>query len=510
MSTQMEVEVEGVEVVTTAEIIRLGATDGNFFNKTFFAKTVRQDSPNFHNEIQTDLDSHHRFINIQVFRDGAKTSLLRMYAAKRIAYGISRTILYIGKSEGHAVRSVRWLRRQIEFNRRFTQTFQLSPGKKWQDTECEIVHGLASDGEPKVSWILGAGITGSIRGINFDDYRPDLIIVDDVVDEENAATPEQRHKINNLMYGAVKQSLAPASESPLAKLVALQTPLNKEDYSTMALEDPEWMSKKYGCWTEETKNLPLDQQESSWPQRYPSDVVRNEKRAAIKRNQLSIFLREKECKLVSPETATFKEDWLRYYDVLPEHMSTVLAIDPVPPPSPQQVASGMANKDYEVLLVMGASGPDYYLLDVIAHRGHVPSWTITQFFQMAEKWRPGKVRVEGTQYQRTLSWLLKNAMEERRQYYVIDDLADNRNKVTRITDSYSGPCSNGHFYVKKEHTEFIAQFIEYPDVSHDDILDAGAMAITALTGMGQTIDSLNSIMKEEEEIDDLVYSRGAP
>jgi phage terminase large subunit-like protein len=278
----------------------------------------------------------------------------------------------------------------------------------------------------------------------------------------------------------------------------------------MALEDPEWMSKKYGCWTEETKNLPLDQQESSWPQRYPSDVVRNEKRAAIKRNQLSIFLREKECKLVSPETATFKEDWLRYYDVLPEHMSTVLAIDPVPPPSPQQVASGMANKDYEVLLVMGASGPDYYLLDVIAHRGHVPSWTITQFFQMAEKWRPGKVRVEGTQYQRTLSWLLKNAMEERRQYYVIDDLADNRNKVTRITDSYSGPCSNGHFYVKKEHTEFIAQFIEYPDVSHDDILDAGAMAITALTGMGQTIDSLNSIMKEEEEIDDLVYSRGAP
>ena len=52
---------------------------------------------------------------------------------------------------------------------------------------------------------------------------------DDVIDEENSATPEGRAKLEDLLYGAVKGSLAPATEFPDAKLVMLQTPLNKEE-----------------------------------------------------------------------------------------------------------------------------------------------------------------------------------------------------------------------------------------------------------------------------------------
>ncbi|MGH7473060.1 MAG: hypothetical protein ACREJW_03890, partial [Candidatus Methylomirabilales bacterium] len=160
-------------------------------------------------------NAKYRYLNVIVFRGGAKTTLLRTYTAKRIAYGISRTILYVGASEPHAVRSIQWLRTQVDKNVRFSSAFGLSPGRKWQENEIEISRGIDGTG----AWVLGVGITSnSLRGINFDDYRPDTIIIDDAINDENAATAEQRLKIRDLILGALKESLAPESEEPNAKL----------------------------------------------------------------------------------------------------------------------------------------------------------------------------------------------------------------------------------------------------------------------------------------------------
>ena len=101
-------------VVSLSEVVELGLIESELFCRTFFGRTVRQPSPPFHEEIWKLLDSRDRLVNIQVFRGGAKTSILRMYAARRIAYGLAHTILYIGKSESHAIRSVKWIRRQVD------------------------------------------------------------------------------------------------------------------------------------------------------------------------------------------------------------------------------------------------------------------------------------------------------------------------------------------------------------------------------------------------------------
>ena len=488
------------ETLSSRELIELGAVDSDFFTHTFFPKTVRLSSPPFHTEIWKILESSARYVNIQVFRDGAKTSLLRMYTAKRIAYALSSTILYIGKSEGHATRSVRWIRRQIETNRRFAGTFRLSPGKKWQDMECEIIHGLVE----RPITILALGITGSTRGVNVDDYRPDLIVVDDVIDEENSATAEQRQKITGLIYGALMNSLAPATETPDAKLAMLQTPLNREDASVLALDDRTWTSARFGVWTKETEHLPLAEQESVWPERYPSATLREEKEGYINRNQLSMWLREKECKIVSPETSAFKPNWLRKYDLEPENMYTIMAIDPVPPPSDKQIAQGLRKKDYEALVVMGRKGPNFYLLDYSLNRGHEPDWTIMEFFRLALKWHPRRVIIEAVAYQRTLLWLLKKAMTHQRRYYVVEPFTDQRSKFDRIVDAFSGPASNGHFYIQESHNDFITQFSDYPDVQHDDLLDAGSIALSALASSAASA-SFSDILEEEKDIPAIQY-----
>lgn len=496
--------------LTPQEMVELGAVDSLFFAETFFPKTMKHKSPPFHRKIWEKLDGNDRLVSLQVFRGGAKTSICRVFGAKRIAYGSAHTILWVGKSQEHALHSVKWLRKQVEFNRLYANTFQLRPGSKWQDVECEIIHGI--DEYPIT--VLALGVTGSVRGVNIDDYRPDLIILDDILDEENTSTPVQRKKTEDLVYGALKESLAPASESADAKMVMLQTPHNIEDVSVKSLSDSEWAHERFSCWTKETENVPLAEQESSWPERFPSEVLRDDKKAYIQRNQLSIFIREKECRIVSQETSTFLPHWLRFYDLAPERnsMKIVMTIDPVPPPSQVELDKGLKGKDSECILVMGRKDKDFYLLEYALKTGHEPSWTITEFFRLARKWGPSRTIVESIAYQRTLAWLLRQAMEQQRQWFFIFENSDKRSKFTKIVDGLTGVASSGHLFVRPEHADFIQQFNEYPDVQHDDVLECGAVACSALQGlMYEDQEEIErDLLDDEKHIKPVKMIRGAP
>lgn len=461
------------------EMVQLGSVDSEFYCQTFFPKTVRQPFASFHHDAWKRLESSARLVNLLMFRGSGKTSHCRLYTSKAIAYGISRTIFYTGKSEGHAIRSTSWIKKQVEHNRLWADTFHLRPGEKWQDTEFEIIVG-----EQELSiWVMAAGITGSVRGVNRDDYRPDLIVLDDVLDDENAHTAEQREKIKSLVYGALMESLAPKSEAPHAKMIGLNTPQHKEDFAVEALRDPGWSSAVYGCWTPETANLPIEYQESAWEDRLPTVELRKEKHSAAARNMLSVFQREKECKLTSAETASFRVPWLRKYNTVPEPVVAVYAIDPVPPPSDVAVSKGLHGNDFEAHVIWGAHGDNRFLLDYRLKRGHEPTWTIKTFFEMQRKWRPFKTLVETVAYQRTLLWLMKKAMDQQRTWYPIQEFQDRRKKFNRIVTAHNGPASAGKLFIHNSHVEFLEQFGQYPDVSHDDLLDASSIALGELEGM---------------------------
>lgn len=495
--------------VDIGELVELCAVDSVLFSETFFPKTMRMASPPFARDVWKLLDSTARLVSLQIFRGGSKTSICRVFGAKKIAYAQARTILWIGKSQDKAIHSVKWLRKQIEYNRFFSDTFGLRPGSKWQDIECEIYHGI--DEVPIT--ILAYGITGPIRGVNIDDYRPDLILLDDIIDEEIAASPLQRETIERLVYGALKESLAPATEAPDAKMVMLQTPMDRDDISMKSLKDDEWASIRIPCWTLESEDRSLEDRESSWETRFPSKTLQEEKRKAIARNQTSIFTREKECKIVSRETATFLPEWLRFYELDPDDkFYSIMLIDPVPPPSPAELSKGFKDKDYECITVMTRVGSNFFLREYSMKRGHDPGWTISEFFRLARKYRPQRIYVESVAYQRTLAWLLRQAMATQRQYYVIEEITDKRSKYQRIIDGLSGPASNGRLFVKKEHSEFIQQYSDYPNVSHDDVIETIAVGCEKLSSYGaeEPAESWASIMEEEDELPRLEYSRGAP
>ncbi|HSW65397.1 MAG TPA: hypothetical protein VLH56_19120 [Dissulfurispiraceae bacterium] len=490
--------------LTPQELIEQCALDSGLYCTQFFPRTFRQESPAFHKDAWDLLeDRAHRYTALAVFRGGAKTTTLRVYTTKRIAYGTSRTILFVSESQGSAEKSVRWIKGQVERNTLWAGVFGLSRGSKWTDDEIEVAHKALGI----TITVKALGITGQIRGINIEDYRPDLIVVDDPCDEENTATPEQRKKTSDLFFGALARSLTPRSECPDAKMALLQTPLNREDLISQCISDPQWAVRVYSCFD--------DQGESRWPSRHPTQELLAEKEAYVRRNQLSLWLREMECAVVSSETVYFHGEWLKYFDIttLPEEllksMTVYLGLDPVPPPSDREIAVGFKGKDYEVQVAIGAIGKDRYLLDLHRSTGHDPSWSITTFFSLVDRWRPIKARVESTGYQRTLKWHLEQEMSKRGKWVQINGAADKRHKSVRIRQAFSDVASAGHLHVQQYHSSFINQFVAYPDVVHDDDLDAVAMALDEARGLYVVQDELG-LDPEGAEVEALVGWRSAP
>lgn len=463
------------------EAVQAGARSLRAFGRLFLPRTFRQESPEFHDVIGAALYGPHRFGAFEVFRGGAKTSLLRTFTAQRVAYAISRTIMYVSVSQNHAVHSIRWLKRQIESNRAFAETFQLSKGGKWTDELIEIRHGI--DEVPIT--VMAMGITGQIRGFNIDDYRPDLIIADDILNEENTATKEQREKTEALFFGALLNSLAPASEAPHAKAVLLQTPLNRDDIVEKCLRDPQWHGVRFGIFD--------DQGKSQWETRFPTKQLIADKESAVLRRQYALWMREMECQIVAGEDTHIDITRLQYWDVLPDAMTVVISIDPASSDSP--------NADFNVVMAVGFWGSNVYVLDYYAERGVMPDAVATRFFEFIWRYRPRKAAVESISYQRILKWYLEQEMLKRRTFIPVDAVQDRRRKSDRILQQIPGLVHMGCLYIKPSMHDLIAQMETYnPDDSsqHDDILDALAMAITSINPAAREFEGDYSILEEEE------------
>lgn len=497
-----------VTTIAPPEAIRLGALSLRWYGKLFFPSTYRQDSPGFHDDVGAALyNPAYRHVAFKIFRGGAKTTILRVFTSQRVAYAVSRTILFVSLSQAHSMHSTRWLKRQFLYNHRWRETFNLRQGSKWTDEILEFYHGT----EEVPITVIALGITGQIRGVNIDDYRPDLIVVDDPCDLENTSTPEQRAKTDELMFGALEKSLAPWTEAPLAKMALLQTPQNEDDVIEKCSRDPEWHTVTYGCFDENGR--------SRWEARFPTEVLQKEKMAHIHRNQLALWMREMECKLVKSERKSFNIQWLRYWDVLPDNMVVIVPIDPASSDEPKADKQAAAALGFSNLkLDTGRSIMRVFLLEYRIVRGDMPDELCNWLFDVIMRWHPRKLVVEKVAYQRVLAWIIEREMRARRIWIPVERWpekgTERRSKADRIIQSFahSGLAPYGNFYCRKEHTEFIQQFVDFaPDVEgEDDLIDCIAIGLASMNIDEFIEGEYEDVTDDERKVPQLERFRGCP
>jgi hypothetical protein len=469
---------------TVAELVDAYWQDNELYCKTFFPNTCRQESAPFHLRIDDALWARRRKVAIKVFRSGAKTSRVRMFLSKRIAFGVSRTILYISKSEATATATLDWLKGQVEKQTHWAQFWGIVKGETWANDEAQFINTVLG---VKIT-VVAVGIHGQIRGLNFDDFRPDLIVCDDIEDEKTTNTKEQIKKHSDLLHGTIMRSLASPVDNPDAMIVMIQTPLDIEDAieTAFAAAGPhpiaDWHCIEASCFELDADgNL-----QSSWPALFPTDFLLHEKAAAIKANKLSVWMREMEVTVTSRETCSFDPAWLQLHKSLPDAWQELcLTIDPA--------SSEQDTADFQAVALTGKAGNMGWVCAYNTARGQDIDDTVVKFFDTWDfmlKLSNGKANlrfgVEITGYQRQLKRAIEKEMRLRARYAFIEPIQDKRAKEDVINRTLTHVGSNGALHCLESHTEFISDFSRYPRVKHDDRIEAIARGIDMLDLTGQS------------------------
>ena len=155
--------------------------------------------------------------------------------------------------------------------------------------------------------ITVASTDQSIRGLRHNEYRPDLIICDDVEDVQSTKTREGREKTYHWLRGEV----LPAGDRT-SRLIIVGNLLH-EDSLLMRIKEEVNQSRTSGVF----KQYPLlDEQDNClWPGKYPTVKEIEEEKLKIA-SEIS-WQREYLLRIIPSDDQVIYPEWIQYYDELP-------------------------------------------------------------------------------------------------------------------------------------------------------------------------------------------------
>lgn len=186
---------------------------GNQGNLEDFDLESVDDAPDFHKEICDQMDhiSQHetdaRDATAASRGHAKSTYLSRGHPLREIVFRLKKFIITISETPNVAKGNLDWIGGQLKTNQKLRDDFGplLHPKQQMNimDNDNGFITALPDEnGRPDPNCMLtrldAASTNQAIRGRNWNGYRPDLVILDDIEDiRSNAATPEQRAKLKD-------------------------------------------------------------------------------------------------------------------------------------------------------------------------------------------------------------------------------------------------------------------------------------------------------------------------
>jgi len=289
-----------------------------FFHYYFGRKYAEFPTADFHREIFNLTENPDlRNIVVTAFRGSAKSTIITLSYVIWSIVGEKQKkfILILGHTQMGTQKHLMNIKKELESNVAFREDF--GPFKEEVDQD-----GTQSILLPQYGANISTRSIGqNIRGIRHFQYRPDLIIADDIEDSESVRTQENRDKMFDWLTGDV----IPAGDRN-TQLVFIGTPLHN-DSTLMRMEkffqndDPRNVFRKYPIIDE--NNVPL------WPAKFQTQKDIDDEKAKCFGNEL-MWQREYLLKIVDNDYQIIKRNEIHYYTELPTATPrfSALSIDP--------------------------------------------------------------------------------------------------------------------------------------------------------------------------------------
>lgn len=224
----------------------LCALDTMAFGAAYLPHYFAKKSPKFHRELcrlwkkkviksedaARSLTMKGSRLAVAAPRGHAKSTLMGLQNVLHAAlYGYKKYILLISDTESQAVSFLDCIKCELEDNEKIVADFGAMKGKVWKSTAIVLNNGCKIEA-------LGSG--QKIRGRRNGERRPDLILLDDIENDEDVRSPEQRRKLENWFFSAVSKA-----GDYYTDIVIIGTVLHKDSLLSKLLKNPVYTGRVY-------------------------------------------------------------------------------------------------------------------------------------------------------------------------------------------------------------------------------------------------------------------------
>lgn len=405
---------------------------------------------------------------IAIPRDHAKTTLAKIAAIHHFIYTKARFLVYVSNTSTIAVQAVRDI---VNFIRSPASVSIYGTAIFSQQEEAHGNYMFKWRNRQYIIRALGAG--QQIRGMNVDNQRPDLAIIDDLEKAEEGETSRFGYAgLKKWLYGSFLKAMDKRKSAviQIGNLVS-----NKSILFDHLQSDSGWKSVCLSVITPEGKPL--------WPARWSIAELRADLMDYIRQGQLYIWLAEM---MNMPSTAANQlidtKQLVATPELTPDSPQSLLRCITVDP----AISKNMAHANAAVIVVHVYAGSYWQVGEKAVLYGVGPYELYNKILELALRWRVDVVGIEDTAYQTSLIYICdhENAVRKHKAFTAVPLKSGNKTKTERIL-TWINMLKRGMYRLTLSDFDIFEQINNY-DLTRkhndDDIIDACAY-ITQMIGV---------------------------
>lgn len=415
-------------------------------------------------------------------RGFGKTTLNTIiYPAKKILFGEKKFIMPISATASSALAQGENLKRELLTNTDIIRLFGPMKSEVFAKDQWITANNIM---------VLPRGAGQQVRGQLFHNYRPDLIIVDDLETSEQVQSEEQRRKLKEWFYSDLCNCVDRSKKD--WKIIVIGTVLHEDALLVELLEDPTWTSVRL--------ELCDDEFNTHWPDFMSSKECKALYEEYRAKGQADVFFREYRNLPISTADATFSTEYFKYYEETdegfnPKDLLNCVIIDPAKTAQMHSADSAIVGWGVD------RSGHKMYVRDCVSGKFR-PDELYEHAFNMVKALNANILAVEVTSLNEFIVQPIKNEMRVRGIFPRLVELKARDKKENRI--GMLAPFYRlGYVYHNNAVcSKLETQLLMFPRAKLWDVMDAAAYIVEIMEMEGDYFDP-GSLDTDEDEFKDL-------
>ncbi len=455
---------EAQVAVNLAEVKTRLREDKEFFIQFYLGHEIHLPVPQFHVDVLSAM------VNPEVLkfacaipRDHAKTTLAKLAAVDSIVFTDNKFTLYLSNTLPIAKPATQDI---INFLLTPNSIAVFGEPKFIIDRPNEGYFVFELGGRVKILKAFGAG--QQVRGLNVLHARPDLVVVDDLEDTDNIATPELFKKLKRWFYG----NLLKATNKFNKKIIWLGNLIEKESMLYEHCHSQFWHSRLYGAI--------LNTGEPLWPDAWSLEALQADYQEYAETGMADVWFAEMMNIPMGGKSSLIQAGEIQY----------------VAPIAPGDATHGFITVDLAIseekwahkttitvhMLIEETATSDVYW-QIVWENAYLGIDTIKLFWELvevAETWQINVIGIEDAAYQKSLQSVYPHlCLLHNVQGLIFRPVPASKRLILRLS-AFAGYLKRGYYKLTEGDFRITKQLLSFdPQKKHneDDSIDGAAQGV---------------------------------